>query len=180
MYTLNHSKNTKAPTRQYQICKKCVMDTSDLWIEFDDDGVCNHCRTFEQKYSLRVSTNLESDSSLIDLFNVIRSRNKNSKYDVLVGISGGTDSSYAIYLAAKAGLRVLAVHMDNGWDTASALHNVYQLIQLPNVDYISYVLDWNKFRSIQRAFLESGVPDIELPTDIAILKAQFLTIDSLE
>ena len=78
-------------------------------------------------------------------------------------------------LAAKAGLRVLAVHMDNGWDTASALHNVYQLIQLPNVDYISYVLDWNKFRSIQRAFLESGVPDIELPTDIAILKAQFLT-----
>ena len=79
--------------------QKCVMDTSDLWIEFDDDGVCNHCRTFEQKYSLRVSTNLESDSSLIDLFNVIRSRNKNSKYDVLVGISGGTDSSYAIYFS---------------------------------------------------------------------------------
>lgn len=175
MYILNHSKNTKAPTRQYQICNKCVMDTSDLWIEFDDDGVCNHCRAFEQKYSLRVSTNLANDSSLNDLFNVIRSRTKNSKYDVLVGISGGTDSSYAIYLAAKAGLRVLAVHMDNGWDTASALHNVYQLIQLPNVDYISYVLDWNKFRSIQRAFLESGVPDIELPTDIAILKAQFLT-----
>ena len=60
-------------------------------------------------------------------------------------------------------------------DVHTALHNIYQLLKLPNVDYISYVLDWNKFRTIQRAFLESGVPDIELPTDIAILKAQFLT-----
>ena len=106
------------------------------------------------------------------MFDTIRSR-KNSKYDAVAGVSGGTDSSYSVYLAAKSGLRILAVHLDNGWDTATALHNIYQLSLLPNVDFISYVLDWNKFRNIQRAFLESGVPDIELPTDLAIFKVQF-------
>ena len=147
---------TKAPSRDYQICTKCIMDTSDLWIQFDEHGVCNHCKNFEFRYTSRVGNQLQNNTSLSRMFDVIRSRKK-SKYDAVAGVSGGTDSSYSVYLAAKSGLRILAVHLDNGWDTATALHNIYQLSLLPNVDFISYVLDWNKFRNIQRAFLESGV-----------------------
>ena len=92
----------------------------------------------------------------------------NSKYDVAVGLSGGVDSCTTAYLAQKAGLRVLAVHMDNCWDTPVAVQNINKLISLENVDYCCEVLDWNKFRSIQRILIESGLPDIELPTDSAI------------
>lgn len=169
---------TKAPQRNYQICTRCVMDTSDPWIQFDENGVCNHCTDFLYAYSLRVQPELSSGSdSLEEMFDQIRARNnkKTSGYDAIVGVSGGTDSSYVVMLALKAGLRLLAVHLDNGWDTSTALSNIYQLLKLPNIDYVSYVLDWNKFRSIQRAFIESGVPDIELPTDIAIYKSVFKT-----
>jgi hypothetical protein len=171
---------TKAPKRTYQICKRCVMDTSDPWIEFDKDGICNHCTSFFYRYSLRVKPALQAGYAALDeVFDQIRLRNNKriSGYDCIIGISGGTDSSYCALLAAKFGLKILAVHLDNGWDTSLALSNIYQLASLPNVDYISYVLDWNKFRSIQRAFIESGVPDIELPTDIAICKAVFVVAE---
>lgn len=167
---------TRAPKRPYQICTRCVMDTSDPWIEFDKDGICNHCISFLFRYSLRVKPALckESDS-ITEIFDAIRARNSRSVsgYDAIMGVSGGVDSSYCALLASKAGLKILAVHLDNGWDTPSALSNIYQLINLPNIDYVSYVLDWNRFRQIQRAFIESSVPDIEFPTDIAICKAVF-------
>jgi hypothetical protein len=169
---------TKAPRRSYQICTRCVMDTSDHWIEFDQDGVCNHCTSFFYKYSLRVKPALQAESDALgEVFDQIRLRNNRriSGFDCIIGISGGTDSSYCALLAAKAGLKILAVHLDNGWDTPLALSNIYQLANLPNVDYVSYVLNWNNFKSIQRAFIESAVPDIEFPTDIAICKAVFVT-----
>jgi hypothetical protein len=81
------------------------------------------------------------------------------------------DSSTTALLAQQAGLRVLAVHMDNGWDTPIAIQNIFKLIALPGIDYQAEVLHWNHFKSIQRAFIEAGVPDIELPTDIAIQAA---------
>ena len=173
-----HKTVTKAPKREYQICTRCVMDTSDPWITFDSYGNCNHCASFFFRYTNRVTPNLTNDENRLEkLFSTIRAANnrKTSGYDAIMGISGGTDSSYCALLAAKAGLRILAVHLDNGWDTPSALANVYKIINLPNIDYVSYVLDWNQFRATQRAFIESGVPDIELPTDIAIFKALYLT-----
>jgi hypothetical protein len=154
------------------------MDTSDPWIQFDSNGICNHCTSFFYRYNNRVTPSLSDESDSIDhIFDQVRARNnrKRSGYDAIVGVSGGTDSSYSIYLAAKAGLKLLAVHLDNGWDTSAALSNVYQITRSSNIDYVSYVLNWNKFRLIQRSFIESGVPDIELPTDIAIYKALFLT-----
>ena len=88
---------------------------------------------------------------------------------MVVGVSGGVDSSSTALLAHQAGLKVLAVHMDNGWDTPIALQNVYKIVALPGIDYESEVLHWNHFRAVQRAFISAGVPDIELPTDIAIM-----------
>lgn len=145
------------------------MDTSDPWITFDDLGRCNHCTDFLSN-RLEHTAFRKTGTALLDrmLYDLKQDTSQSSQYDVVVGLSGGVDSSTVILLAHKAGLRVLAVHMDNGWDTPIAIQNIQRLISLPGVDYISEVLDWNSFKSIQRAFIEAGVPDIELPTDIAI------------
>jgi hypothetical protein len=158
--------STKAPKRAYQICSRCVMDTSDPWIEFDQHGRCNHCTQFLD-IRLTVTSHLTSNALGLDRFWASIPRGT-GEYDVIVGVSGGVDSSTVALLAQQAGLRVLAVHMDNGWDTPIALENVYQLATLPGIKYKSEVLDWNTFKAVQRAFIEAGVPDIELPTDIAI------------
>jgi len=145
------------------------MDTSDPWITFDSQGHCNHCTDFLNRRITQTAYGAPNKSGLEDFFQQIRaSTPSNASHDVIVGVSGGVDSSMVVLLAQKAGLRVLAVHMDNGWDTPISLQNVYNLTKLPNVTYQSEVLHWNNFRSVQRAFIESGVPDIELPTDIAI------------
>jgi N-acetyl sugar amidotransferase len=160
--------------RAYQICARCVMDTTDPWISFDADGLCNHCTDFTQR-RLAVTyygAGMRDSSALPHLFEQLRrSRPKGATHDVVVGVSGGVDSSMTALLAQEAGLKVLAVHMDNGWDTPIAVRNVFRLIQRPGIDYHAVVLDWNAFKAIQRAFIDAGVPDIELPTDIAIQAA---------
>jgi hypothetical protein len=165
---------SKAPQRAYQICSRCVMDTSDPWIVFDYQGRCNHCIDFlERRLSVTAYSTTEKFPSITDgperLWASIP-RNRGS-YDVVVGVSGGVDSSSVALLAQKAGLRVLAVHLDNGWDTPIALQNVLQLAKLPGITYEAEVLNWNRFKAVQRAFIAAGVPDIELPTDIAIQAA---------
>lgn len=165
---------TKVPTRPYLLCSRCVMDTSDPWIRFDAHGRCNHCSDFlgnrlaVTPYAdpQRLSQGTQSLQRLFDQLR--RQRSTAASHDVLVGVSGGVDSSCVAWLAQQAGLRVLAVHMDNGWDTPIALQNVFQLVQLPGIDYQAEVLHWNHFKAVQRAFIAAGVPDIELPTDIAI------------
>lgn len=156
---------SKAPARSYQICTRCVMDTSDPWIYFDGNGICNHCTDYLQS-RLAVTAYSSPSSDSTNFWNSVP--RSSGPYDVLVGISGGVDSSFVAVSAANAGLRVLALHLDNGWDTPTALRNVYQLSSLPGISYEAEVLDWANFRSLQRAFISAGVPDIELPTDIAI------------
>jgi len=162
---------TKAPKRKYQICRRCVMDTSDKWISFDENGICNHCTDFLENRISSATFEENDKSNLIKMFeNIKKSRRANQKYDVLIGVSGGVDSSMTVLLAQRAGLKILAVHMDNCWDTPIAIRNINKLIRLKNVDYKCEVLDWISFKKCQKAFIESGLPDIELPTDIAILK----------
>lgn len=163
---------TRAPQRPYQICTRCVMDTSDPWILFDAQGRCNHCTDFlERRLAITAYRQNNVDRLEPMLASLRASRSATASHDVVVGVSGGVDSSTVAQLAQQAGLRVLAVHMDNGWDTPIALQNVYQLANLPGITYQSEVLDWNGFKAVQRAFIEAGVPDIELPTDIAIQAA---------
>jgi len=165
---------SKAPQRAYQICSRCVMDTSDPWIVFDCQGRCNHCTDFlERRLSVTAYSTTDKIPSNSDgpehLWSSIP-RNR-GLHDVVVGVSGGVDSTSVALLAQKAGLRVLAVHLDNGWDTPIALQNVLQLASLPGITYEAEVLNWNRFKAVQRAFIAAGVPDIELPTDIAIQAA---------
>lgn len=147
------------------------MDTSDPLISFDDKGRCNHCTDYLDKRIKLLNRDDADNKALEALFEQIRQGGKRFKYDCVVGLSGGVDSSYVALLAARHGLRVLAVHLDNGWNSSIAVENINNLVEKLNLAYSSYVLPWNDFRKVQLAFLKSSVPEAETPTDIAIQRA---------
>ncbi|MBI4929251.1 MAG: N-acetyl sugar amidotransferase [Bacteroidetes bacterium] len=154
--------------RKYQQCTRCVMDTSDTEIVFDENGYCNHCKeNYKNISSLPYKT--ENNNNLLpQLVDTIKQSGKNKEYDCVLGISGGVDSCYAAYISKTFGLRVLAVHMDNGWDSEISVNNIKQVIELLGFNYQNYILDWEEFKNIQLAFFKASVPEIETPTDIAI------------
>lgn len=149
------------------------MDTSDPDIKFDEDGYCNHCVDFLERRALYNYQGEKSDKELVKLFAEMKEAGKGKKYDCILGISGGVDSSYAAYLAKQNGLRVLGVHLDNGWNSEEAVQNIKNIAKKLDIDYESYVLDWKEFKALQLSFLKASVPEAETPTDIAILAALF-------
>jgi N-acetyl sugar amidotransferase len=155
-------------TREYQQCTRCVMDTSDLEIGFDESGNCNHCVEFLNRRIKYVYQDKASDLALEKLVEEIKQAGKNKEYDCILGVSGGVDSSYLSYIAKQKGLRVLAVHMDNGWNSEAAVLNIKHITSKLNIDYESFVLDWEEFRDLQLAFLKASIPEADTPTDIAI------------
>jgi N-acetyl sugar amidotransferase len=154
----------------YWICLRCVMDTSDPEIVRQPNGYCNHCTDYLDK-RVKLLHRDTDNGPLLALFDRIREAGKGRAYDCVVGVSGGVDSSYVAYLAVRHGLRVLAVHMDNGWNSPIAVENINNLVKRLNLGYCSYVLPWNDFRKVQVAFLKASVPEAETPTDIAIQRA---------
>ncbi len=164
------SLNSKRP---YQICTRCVMDTTDPDIVFDAQGICNHCTAFLERLQSRGYVKGKSEALFQEYAEVIKSYGKGKPYDCIVGISGGVDSSYVAYMCKQYGLRALLMHMDNGWDTEIAVSNIKSVAKALGFDYQSYVLDWEEFREIQLAFLKSSSVDLEMPTDIAIPAAIF-------
>lgn len=157
--------------RSYQVCSRCVMDTTDLEINFDKNGYCNHCTEFlniRDKYKYQGE---ESDKRLEQIIEEIKRAGKGNDYDCITGLSGGIDSSYLTYIAKEKGLRILAVHMDNGWSSEQAVMNIKNITKKLAIDYESYVLDWEEFKDLQLAFLKASVPEAETPTDMAILAA---------
>lgn len=154
--------------RKYQQCTRCVMDTSDPYIVFDEKGYCNHCSEFIERTSKLTYQGESSEHELNQYLEKIKNVGKNNKYDCIIGISGGVDSCYVAYIAKKRGLRPLAVHMDNGWNSEEAVNNIKKVCNKLDIDYQSYVLDWEEFKDIQLAFFKSSIVEIEIPTDIAI------------
>jgi N-acetyl sugar amidotransferase len=152
-----------------RVCSRCVMDTTATEIFFDDNGVCNFCHHYDTNLVNEVFSNKDGEEKINKLIAEIKERGKNSQYDCLIGISGGVDSSYVAYLVKKKyGLRVFAVHLDNGWNSELAVANVEQILKRLDIDLYTYVLDWKEFRDIQISFLKSGISNIEIPTDHAI------------
>ena len=156
----------------HKICTKCIMDTSDPNIEFDGNGVCNHCRTAEEKLPNYHFTVEQEKVNLISLKEKIK-HHQIGEYDSILGLSGGVDSSYVAYLAMKMGLNPLCVHFDNGWNSDTAVKNIKNIINVTGFDLYTYVIDWPEFRDLQRAFFKSGVIDIEMLTDHAIFASLF-------
>ena len=155
---------------KYQQCCKCVMDTDGNYeINFDDNGICNYCYEYEAKSKIRLIPMGESEIELNKIVSKIKSSNDNNEYDCLIGVSGGVDSTYTAYLTKKLGLKPLAVHFDNGWNSELAVHNIEKTLNILNIDLHTYVIDWEEFRELQISFLKSSTPDGEIPTDHAIL-----------
>lgn len=152
-----------------QECEKCLMNTkSDPDIEFDEKGICNHCNRYEQLLSQRVVSSEEREAQLDKLVQKIKKSGRNKPYDCIIGVSGGVDSTYVAYLSKQLGLRPLAVHFDNGWNSNLAVDNIEKTLSKLDVDLDTYVIDWEEFRDLQLSFLKASVTDCEIPTDHGI------------
>jgi len=150
------------------VCTRCVMDSTAREIIFDENGVCNFCKYYDEVRTKDLYQDDIGKQKLEALIKQIKEKGKNSDYDCLIGLSGGVDSSYVAYLVKKFGLRALAIHLDNGWNTELAVANVEQLVKRLEIDLKTYVLDWKEFKDIQTSFLKSSISNIEIPTDHAI------------
>lgn len=156
--------------RPYRLCARCIMDTSDPEIEFDASGVCGHCRAYDATVAREVVRGEAGMSRLTRRAEEIREAGRGRRYDCVIGLSGGVDSSFVAYLARKRmGLRPLAIHMDNGWNSEVAVRNIENVVRVLDIDLHTEVLDWEEFRRLQLAFLRAGTPDLEIPTDHAIV-----------
>lgn len=158
----------QATLEGYRRCIRCVMDTTDPDIEFDEQGICSNCRDFMAKRERLVRREDEPEQQLQALVEKIQAGGRGRSYDCIVGVSGGVDSTYVAYLAKQLGLRPLAVHVDNGWDSELAVSNIEKVLNKLNIDLYTYVIDWEVFRDLQIAFLKASTVDAELPTDHAI------------
>jgi len=155
------------PRNMVKICSRCVMDSDAIGIRFDENGICNYCKIHDQ-WNDSFPINEESSEKLKKIIEKIKEDGKNKKYDCIVGVSGGVDSTYTLYYVKKMGLRPLAVHVDNGWNTELSVNNIKNAVSKLNVDLYTKVLDWEEFKDLQVSFLKATVPDVEIPTDIAI------------
>lgn len=157
---------------EYQICKRCVMDTTDPDIVFDENGYCNHCTNALQQLKDKFGDKKKNKERLQEIIQTIKTEGKNKKYDCIIGLSGGIDSSYLAYVLVKEyGIRPLAIHLDNGWNSEQAVANIHKIVTRLNIDLITHVIDWDEFKELQKAFLRASVVDLEMLSDHAIVVA---------
>src|SRR6478609_6176068 len=134
--------------RPYQQCTRCLMDTSDPDIVFNDEG-CNHCTRYFSRVAKEVHRGAQGESMLAQVVERIRAEGKGKDYDCVTGVSGGVDSTYVIYKLKELGLRPLAVHFDNGWNSELAVNNIKNALDKLNIDLQTYVVDWEEFKDLQ-------------------------------
>lgn len=158
----------------YQMCVRCIMDTSDPEITFDEEGVCSHCHTFDDSLGKTWLPNGEGRKILDGMIAEIKKAGQGKEYDCALGLSGGVDSSYLAYLAVKDfGLRPLAVHVDGGWNSPEAVRNIENIVKALDIDLFTYVIDWEEMRDLQAAFLKAGVANQDTPQDHAFFAKLF-------
>jgi N-acetyl sugar amidotransferase len=144
------------------------MDTTDPDIVFDEEGVCNHCHRYRRLLPSRVHSGPQAKVHLAELVANIKAAGRGRDYDCIIGVSGGVDSTYVAYLTKELGLRPLAVHFDNGWNSALAVTNIERTLDRLDIDLHTYVIDWEVFKNLQVSFLKAATPDGEIPSDHAI------------
>ena len=163
--------------KEYRICTRCVMDTTDPDIVFDKNGHCNHCansiiRLKRSPYGLSPK---EKEAALIQLIQNIKTAGKSKQYDCIIGLSGGVDSSYVACLVKQWGLRPLAIHLDNRWNSKESEQNIENICKILDIDLYTNILDWEEFKDLQFAFLKASTPDSEVPTDNIICETLYRT-----
>ena len=160
--------------RTYQICTNCVMDTSDSKIVFDEKGVCDHCNTYYKDIEPVWNYGKGREKELSSMADKIKASGKSKDFDCILGMSGGIDSSYLLYLAKeKLGLRPLVFHVDAGWNTQLAVNNIERLVDKLNLDLFTEVINWEEMKDLQLAYFKSGVPHIDVPQDHAFFATMY-------
>ncbi len=156
-------------TNSIQVCKRCIMnDKVDSKIVFDNNGICHHCIRYDTMLSTRVVRGDAGKVLLDGLVQKIKDAGRGLDYDCIIGISGGVDSTYVAWLVKQLGLRPLAVHLDNGWNSELAVKNIERVLNKLGIDLYTHVVDWEEFRDLQISFLKASTPDGEIPSDHAI------------
>lgn len=160
--------------RPLRICTHCVMDTTDARITFDEKGVCDHCRTFYKDVLPNWHTDERGRRELDATVEQIKAAGKGKDFDCIIGMSGGIDSSYLTYIAKQElGLRPLVFHVDAGWNSQEAVHNIERLVDKLGLDLYTEVIDWEEMRDLQLAYFKAGVPHIDTPQDHAFFATMY-------
>jgi N-acetyl sugar amidotransferase len=158
---------------EFQSCTRCLLDSSFPDIYFDSNGICNYCKKYEisdQRHFL----NAELEKKLNNFFQNVKKQNSHSEYDCVIGVSGGRDSSYTLYLLKeKWGMNPLAFHCDVHMDSKVAAENIKRICTKLEVDLNTFVVDWDEYCDLQRSFFYASVPTIDTPQDHAIIALLF-------
>ena len=156
--------------RSYKICTRCIMDTTDPDIQFDENGVCNHCRKYEERVRKELHYDEAGQQKLNQLISEIKEEGKDKEYDCIIGLSGGVDSTMVAYtVVKKLALRPFAIHLDNYWNADIAEGNIENIVKKLDIDLYTYKVDWEEFKNLQLSFLKASVANCEAPTDHALV-----------
>lgn len=159
--------------KKYQICTRCVMDTSDPEINFDENGVCNHCREFDEITSKRWFPNEQGAKKLKLIYEKMKKENINKDYDCILGLSGGVDSSYLALKLYEAGIRPLVVHVDGGWNSELAVQNIENIVNYCGWHLHTIVINWEDMKDLQLAYLKSAIANQDVPQDHAFFASLY-------
>lgn len=157
----------------FRVCTRCIYDERVPAIEFDDQGVCNYCHQVDDLVESYGTGAEKGKKKLEQTVEDIKRHGHGKKYDCVIGVSGGTDSSYMLYLAKQYGLRPLAVHYDNTWNGSIATLNIHRVLKSLDIDLFTWVVNNKEVDDIFRSFMLAGVPEIEASTDLALSEVMY-------
>lgn len=159
--------------REYQVCTRCVMDTSDQEIKFDSNGVCSHCKEFDKVTCKEWHPNDKGEKILRDMLKDVKSKGKGQEYDCIIGLSGGVDSSYLALKLKEYDLKPLVVHVDAGWNSELAVYNIEKIIKYCGFDLHTHVMDWEEVRDLHVSYLKSGISNQDTIQDHAFFASLY-------
>ena len=161
------------------ICSRCISDSTMPAINFDEKGVCNYCRQYDEMNSF-YPTGEQGKIELQKMVDEIKLAGKGKPYDVVIGVSGGCDSSYMLHLAIEYGLRPLAAHFDNTWNSKIAVENIQTVLNKLNIDLYTIVVDNNEYNDVFKSFLKASVPECDAPTDLALAVTHYKAAEKFD
>lgn len=156
-----------------RFCTRCIYHEKIPAITFDADGICNYCRQYDEMDE-QYKTGKEGQLILEQFADKAKKAGKGKDYDIIVGVSGGCDSSYMLHLAKDLGLRPLATHFDNTWNSKIAVENIKVVTEKLNIDLFTHVADNHEYNDIFRSLLLASVPEIDSATDLALATTHYM------
>lgn len=155
---------------EIKICKHCVMDTTNPDLKLDENGVCSRCKEIENNVLPKWNYGRGKEEELARVLSEVKEAGKGRKYDCLIGLSGGFDSSYVLHMAVKEwGLRPLVLHVNSGWDLPVATANIKKLVDKLGVDFYEEHINWEQERDFQLALFKAGISSLDIPQDVAFV-----------